>query len=138
MNIENEVSEILRRVETLEKRSTPARGPAGDVVAAERAIGSRITESSNTLKAAADTAAARTKELNDTVDVAVAKINAIAERVEVRLKSLDDRLSSEDLLELAVIQTMTEYQLLKDGDVGDLLKYHIEKHVAGLTPEVKQ
>jgi hypothetical protein len=140
MNIEHEVNELLRRVAKLEsKKPTPGpRGPAGPIDAAERAIGSRISESASMLKAASDAVIARTRQLNDELEAAIAKVNAIAERVEDRLNTLNERLSGENFLDHTILKVLAEYQIVQDGDVGDLLKFHIAKHVASLTPEVKQ
>jgi hypothetical protein len=118
MNIEHEVNELLRRVAELEsKKPTPGpRGPAGDVVAAERAIGRRISESVDTLKAASDQAVARTKTLEEELEVAISKVRAVGEQVELRLKNLNDQLSCPHFLDTKIIQVLIDYQLLADGE----------------------
>jgi hypothetical protein len=137
---ENVLNELLHRIKVLEdKKPIPGpqgvRGPCGDILAGERAIGARITESADVLKAASDQAVAGIKRLNDAVDAAVAKVNAIAEKVEDRLNTLNDRLSSKDFLDTAIIQVLIDYQIIRDGDVGDLLKHHMMDVLATATPE---
>lgn len=139
-SIEEQIHEVQRKVAELESRK-PVPGPQGergrpgDISAAEHLIGSRISRASEILKSASDQAIAKTAELDAAFEKAKAGIEAVAQKVADSLEALNAKLRDPEGLQLDIIRCLEEYQIIRDGDVGPLLQYHIAKHASTLTPE---
>jgi hypothetical protein len=120
----SDIHDLERRIAALEERKpTPGpRGPAGDISAALSNV--RAIEAN--IKASTDKAVA---DVTNTSADALAKIQAAASSVHARLATLEEKLSTNNFLENLVIQILEEYQILNDGDVGSLVKHHIEKAI---------
>jgi uncharacterized protein (UPF0335 family) len=133
-NLKSSVDALERRLDEVIKMKGIAgppgpQGRPGNIDAAVAQAVANVQALEGEIKATASSAVNEISAAAASARESYYDTKAVADSIRANLKATDERLSTNDYLETLVLDVLEQYQLIKDGGVGDLIKHFVNEAI---------